>query len=63
MADLEIFSMDENGAGWKKLSDLTQNEKLDLEIGLLFDDVKINCVVCFSEIEKGTGNTCENCKK
>lgn len=62
MADLEIFSMDENGAGWKKFDELSADEKLELELALLVGDVKINCVVCFSEIEKGTGNTCKNCK-
>ncbi len=34
MGYVEIFRMNEQGAGWVDLSEATENEKLDLEIGL-----------------------------
>lgn len=35
MGYIEIFRLDEQGAGWVSLEDATQDEKLNLEIGLL----------------------------
>lgn len=58
MGYIEIFSIDENGAGWKNLNELSDSEKLDLELGILFDDVKILCVNCLVEIPKGSGSYC-----
>jgi hypothetical protein len=34
MGYVEIFRIDEKGAGWVDLSEATPNELLDLEIGL-----------------------------
>jgi hypothetical protein len=34
MGYIEIFRLDENGAGWVDLSDATPDEVLSLEIGL-----------------------------
>lgn len=34
MGYIEIFTINENGAGWTDLSNLTPAEKLDLEIKL-----------------------------
>jgi hypothetical protein len=34
MGYIEIFRLDEQGAGWVDLSEATPNELLDLEIGL-----------------------------
>jgi hypothetical protein len=34
MGYIEIFRLDENGAGWVDLEDATEEEKLNLEIGL-----------------------------
>lgn len=34
MATLEIFKMDNNGAGWVALENLSQSEKIDLEWAL-----------------------------
>ena len=34
MGCVEIFRIDEEGAGWVDLSEATPNELLDLEIGL-----------------------------
>jgi hypothetical protein len=35
MGYIEIFRMNEEGAGWVDLADATPSELLDLEIGLL----------------------------
>ena len=35
MGYIEIFRMDNNGAGWVDLADATPSELLDIEIGLL----------------------------
>jgi len=34
MGYIEIFRMNDEGAGWVDLSEITQEEKLNLEIGL-----------------------------
>jgi hypothetical protein len=34
MGYIEIFRMNEDGAGWVDLSEITEEEKLNLEIGL-----------------------------
>jgi hypothetical protein len=34
MGYIEIFRIDQNGAGWVDLSEATEEEKLNLEIGL-----------------------------
>ena len=62
MADLEIFVMNDEGAGWVTLDQLSQDEKLDLELGVLTNDVKTLCYVCLTAIPSGTGNACENHK-
>ena len=35
MGYIEIFRMNENGAGWVDLSEATSDEMLNLELGLL----------------------------
>jgi hypothetical protein len=35
MGYVEIFRIDENGAGWVDLSEATPDEKLNIELGLL----------------------------
>ena len=35
MGFVEIFRLDENGAGWVDLSEATPDEMLNLELGLL----------------------------
>ena len=35
MGYIEIFRMDENGAGWVDLSDATPDELFTIEVGLL----------------------------
>ena len=61
MANLEIFRINENGAGWVSLENATTSEKLDLELAILTKaEMKMLCFVCHKEIAKG--NVCENHK-
>lgn len=61
MGYIEIFSADENGAGWKNLDDLTFDERLSLEVDVDlalngFAEIKLLCVVCFVPIASGQGH-------
>lgn len=61
MGSLEIFRINENGAGWVSLENATTSEKLDLELAILTKaEIKMLCFVCHKEIAKG--NVCENHK-
>jgi hypothetical protein len=61
MADLEIFRINENGAGWVSLENATTSEKLDLELAILTKaEVKMLCFKCHIEIPRG--NVCVNHK-
>ena len=61
MGSLEIFRINENGAGWVSLENATTSEKLDLELAILTKaEMKMLCFVCHKEIAKG--NVCENHK-
>jgi len=61
MANLEIFEINENGAGWVSLENATTSEKLDLELAILTKaEMKMLCFVCHKEIAKG--NVCVNHK-
>lgn len=60
MGYIKNFVMDNQGAGWKTFDELTENEKLDLELALLdSSSVQVACVICFKPIPSGTGNACE----
>ena len=60
MGYIKNFVMDNQGAGWKSFDELTNDEKLDLELALLdSNSVQVACVICFKPIPSGTGNTCE----
>jgi len=53
MANLEIFEMNENGAGWVSLENASASTKLDLEIALLTKaEVKMLCFKCHIEIPR-----------
>ena len=61
MGTLEIFRLDENGAGWVSLENATADEKLDLELAIVTKaEVKMLCFVCHTLIQKG--NVCVNHK-
>lgn len=67
MGYIEIFTADENGAGWKNLNELTADERLSLEVDVDlalagFEPVQILCYVCLTAIPSGTGNACERHK-
>ena len=61
MGYLEIFEMNENGAGWVSLENASASSKLDLELAILTKaEMKMLCFVCHKEIAKG--NVCVNHK-
>lgn len=58
---LEIFRIDENGAGWVSLENATTSEILDLELAIITKaEVKMLCFKCHVEIPRG--NVCVNHK-
>lgn len=62
MGYIEIFSADENGAGWKNLNDLTFDERLSLEVDVDlalngFEKVQLLCVVCLAPVQAGLGHS------
>ena len=61
MSTLEIFEINENGAGWVSLENASANTKLDLELALLTKaEMKMLCFKCHTPIAKG--NVCVNHK-
>jgi hypothetical protein len=60
MANLEIFRINENGAGWVDFSEATKDEQMNIELGLMTKQFTMLCFVCHKEIAKG--NVCENHK-
>ena len=57
---LEIFRINENGAGWVDFSEATADEKMNIELGLMLNDFQMLCFVCHRGIPKG--NACVNHK-
>mgnify|MGYP006284381687 CR=1 FL=1 len=57
MGYIKTFIMDNQGAGWKSFDELTDEELVQLEIGLMTNDVQLVCVTCFKPIQGGTGST------
>jgi hypothetical protein len=54
---LEIFRIDENGAGWVSLENATVSEKLDLELAITTNaEMQMNCYWCHKPIPRG--NAC-----
>ena len=60
MSNLEIFRIDENGAGWVDFSEATNDEKMNIELGLMTKQFSMLCFVCHIEIPRG--NVCVNHK-
>jgi hypothetical protein len=61
MSNLEIFRLDEQGAGWVSLEDATTSELLDLELAITFNaPMQMLCFKCHTPIPKG--NVCVNHK-
>ena len=58
---LEIFRIDENGAGWVSLENATISEKLDLELAIVTNaPMQMLCFKCHTPIPRG--NVCVNHK-
>ena len=57
---IEIFRLNENGAGWVSLENASSSTKLDLELGLLTNQMQMLCFKCHTPIAKG--NVCVNHK-
>lgn len=61
MANLEIFEMNSNGAGWVDLENTSTSTLLDLELAILTKaEMKMLCFKCHVEIPRG--NVCVNHK-
>ena len=60
MSNLEIFRINENGAGWVDFDSATTDEKINIELGLMTNQVKMLCFKCHIEIPRG--NVCVNHK-
>jgi len=61
MGYIEIFRLDEQGAGWVDLSEATAQEKLDLELAIMTNaPMQMQCFKCHTPIPKG--NVCVNHK-
>ena len=61
MSTVEIFRLDEQGAGWVSLEDATTAELLDLELAVTFNaPMQMLCFKCHIPISKG--NVCVNHK-
>lgn len=57
---IEIFRINENGAGWVDFSEATKDEQMNIELGLMTKQVQMLCFVCHVGIERG--NVCVNHK-
>ncbi len=59
MGYIEVFEMNEQGAGWVALDKASTSTKIDLEWAMMNKPVIRNiCIACGHEI--GRGNVCEN---
>lgn len=57
---IEIFRLNEQGAGWVSIDEANHSEILDIELGILTNQVKMHCFKCHVEIPRG--NVCVNHK-
>jgi hypothetical protein len=61
MSNIEIFRLNEQGAGWVSLEDATTAELIDLELAVTFNaPMQMLCFKCHTPIPKG--NVCVNHK-
>ena len=65
MGYIEIFEMDENGAGWKNLDDLSFSDKVELELAVTTSNqITACCFTCLKVItDLSNGYFCEEHKK
>lgn len=60
MANLEMFVMDSNGAGWVDVNDLPIGEVMAIEIELATNPkpaVQLVCPVCLAPVASGEGTS------
>lgn len=65
MGYLEVFQMDNEGAGWVSLDELSIGDKMEIELSLMSNTpaVQLLCVVCLIPIASGQGHSyCERHK-
>jgi hypothetical protein len=43
---IEIFRINENGAGWVDFSEATKDEQMNIELGLMTKQFQMLCFVC-----------------
>lgn len=64
MGFIKITTISESGVTTKDLSELTKDERLDLELDILTNaKVTLLCNKCYKPIPVGTGNACDIHKK
>lgn len=64
MGFIKITEINADGVSTKDLSELTEAERLDLELDVYFNaPIKMLCTVCLKEIPSGTGFQCETHRK
>ena len=61
MGYIEIISIDDDGVSKKNFDELTEDEKLSLEVDVDlatagFEEIKLLCVVCLVPIASGQGH-------
>jgi hypothetical protein len=59
---LDVFIVDENGAGWKSISDLTAKERDELAVDVMLAEMNLQpaqllCFTCLAPIPDGTGSS------
>lgn len=63
MGYIQFFEMDNDGAGFKSLDEISFGDAVELELALATPNaIQVACVICFCPIPSGTGNTCETHK-
>jgi len=60
MGYIKFFEMDNDGAGFKSLDEISFGDAVEIELALATPNaIQVACVICFTPIPSGTGNTCE----
>lgn len=61
MGYVEVFQMDNEGAGWVALGDLPAADLFDIEATMLLAPLTIRaaCHVCYAPLTAGQGNCCD----
>jgi hypothetical protein len=62
MGILDVFVVDENGAGWKSIFELTADERNELAVDVMLAEMNLQestllCFTCLTPIPDGTGSS------